>query len=165
MPFTHNDSRPVAAAEFSVRGRQIMTAETGAKWLLRFISLTTLPAFVAAVMPQRWLVFALNWIEPGFSVGLLGSYLIRCLMGVYAFMGIQAFIWSTDIQRYRPLILSLCVCVMVPVPVALAVLVITVPPGGHTKAFWITFIDLAEGLAHTALLAIFIRRVPRAEVR
>ncbi len=67
-----------------------MTAETGVKWVLRFISLTTIPAFVGAVMPQRWLASVLNWIEPGFPVGLFGSYIARCLMGVYAFMGIQA---------------------------------------------------------------------------
>jgi len=141
-----------------------MTAETGVKWLLRFISLTTLPAFVAAVMPQRWLAFVLNWIEPGFSVGLLGNYLTRCLMGAYAFMGIQAVIWSTDVRRYRPLILNLCACVLIAVPMALVALVIAVPPAGHSKAFWIIFVDLAEGLAHTALLAILVRHVPRQAV-
>jgi len=61
-------------------GSETMMAETGVKWLLRFISLTTLPAFVAVAMPQRWLVALLNWVEPGLSVGLFGSYLIRCLM-------------------------------------------------------------------------------------
>jgi len=141
-----------------------MTAETGVKWVLRFISLTTLPALVAAVMPQRWLVFVLNWVEPGFSAGLFGSYLTRCLMGVYAFMGIQAFIWSTDVSRYRPLILSLCVCALIAVPMALAALVIAVPSAEHSKAFWIIFVDLAEGLAHTALLAILVRHVPRQAV-
>jgi len=141
-----------------------MTAETGVKWLLRLISLTTVPAFVAAVMPQGWLAFMLNWVEPGFSVGLLGSYLTRCLMGAYAFIGIQAVIWSTDVRRYRPLIVSLCVCVIIAVPVALGALVITVPPAEHPRVYWIIFIDLAEGLAHTALLAILVRRVPRAEI-
>ena len=29
-----------------------MKAETGVKWLLRIISLTTIPAFIAAVGPQ-----------------------------------------------------------------------------------------------------------------
>jgi hypothetical protein len=142
-----------------------MTAETGVKWLLRFISLTTIPAFVAAVMPQRWLVFSLNWIEPGFTVGLLGSYLIRCLMGVYAFLGIQAAIWSTDVKRYHPLILNLCVCVLIAVPMALAALFIAVPLAEHTKVFWIIFVDLAEALAHTALLTILVRRVPLSEMK
>lgn len=85
-------------------------------------------------------------------------------MGVYAFMGIQAVIWSTDVRRYRPLILNLCVCVLIAVPMALAALVITVPPAEHTKVFWIIFLDLTEGLAQTALLAILVRRVPRREM-
>jgi len=138
-----------------------MTAETGVKWLLRFIGLTTLPAFVAAAMPQKWLVFALNWCEPGIPVGLLNSYITRCLMGVYAFMGIQAVIWSTDVRRYRPLIVNLCVCVLLAVPVALVALVINVPPTERAKVFWIIFLDLAEGFAQTTLLAILVRRVPR----
>lgn len=140
-----------------------MTAETGAKWVLRFISFTTLPAFCAVVMPQKWLAFGLDWIEPGAAPGLFGSYLIRCLMGVYAFMGIQAFMWSTDVRRYRPLILSLCWCAVIVLPVALGVLLITVSPAEHVRAFWVMFIDLAEGLAHIALLTILMRHVTHTE--
>jgi hypothetical protein len=139
--------------------RKFMTAETGVKWLLRFISLTTLPAFVAAVAPQPWLVAGLAWVEPGFSPGFFASYLIRCLMGVYAFIGIQALVWSTDVRRYRPLILSLCVCSIVALPVALAALLVTSSPSEHGKVFWIIFVDLAEALAHTSLLAVLLRHV------
>jgi hypothetical protein len=128
--------------------------------VLRFITLTTVPGFVAAVMPQRWLVFGLNWVEPGLSPGLFDSYLIRCLMSVYAFMGIQAAIWSTDVRRYRPLILNLCVCVLIAVPLALLALFIAVPPAAYNSAFWIIFIDLTEGFAQMGLLAILVRRVP-----
>jgi hypothetical protein len=79
-------------------------------------------------------------------------------------MGIQTFIWSTDVRRYRPLILSLCVCALLAIPMALGALVIAVPSAEHSKAFWIIFVDLAEGLAHTALLAILVRHVPRQAV-
>jgi hypothetical protein len=137
-----------------------MSAETGAKWVLRFITFATLPAFVAVVMPQRWLIIGLNWIEPGSSPGLFSSYLIRCLMGVYAFMGIQAAIWSTDVRRYRPLMLNLCVCVLIAVPLALLALFFAVPPAGYNRAFWIIFIDLTEGFAQTGLLTMLVRRVP-----
>ncbi len=136
-----------------------MTAETGVRWVLRFISITTVPAFVGCVMPQRWLLFALDWVEPGISPGLFGSYLIRCLMGVYAAIGIQTLIWSTDVRRYRPAILSVCVCVIIAAPAALAALVLTASPAEHCRAFWIIFIDLAEGLAQMVLLAILLRRV------
>ncbi|MHC4323431.1 MAG: hypothetical protein ACYSUX_04065 [Planctomycetota bacterium] len=137
-----------------------MTAETGVKWLLRIISITTIPAFIAAVMPQSSLVALLNWIDPELSAGLLVRYITRCLMGVYAFLGIQAVIWSTDVKRYRPLIISLCVCAIVGCVVALTALVIGVPSAQRTRVFWIAFIDITEGLAHTVLLTILILRVP-----
>ncbi len=35
--------------------RNTVTAESGRRWLLRFIGITTIPAFVAAGMPQCWL--------------------------------------------------------------------------------------------------------------
>ena len=54
-----------------------MTAETGVKWLLRAISITTIPAFGAALMPQSWLVEMLRWAEPGFSPGLLVIYITQ----------------------------------------------------------------------------------------
>ena len=138
----------------------IMKAETGVKWLLRAISITTIPAFVAAVMPQSWLLYLLNWIEPGLSAGLLVTYITRCLMGVYALLGVQFVIWSFDVKRYRPLIVNLCVCVIIAAVVGLTALVITVPPPERNRVFWVVFVDLAEGLAHTVLLTILILRVP-----
>lgn len=137
-----------------------MKAETGVKWLLRAISITTIPAFAAAVMPQSWLLYLLNSIEPGLSAGLLVTYITRCLMGVYALFGLQAVIWSFDVRRYRPLIVNLCVCAVVAIVVGLTVLVIEVSPAGRDMAFWVIFVDLAEGLAHTILLTILTLRVP-----
>ena len=141
-----------------------MTAETGVKWLLRLISITTIPAFLAAIMPQTNLVALLNWMQPGYSGGLLESYIMRCLMGVYALLGVQAVIWSTDVKRYRPLIISLCIfCIPVAI-VGLVVLFATVSPTTRGKTFWIIFVDLAEGLAHLVLLLILTLRVPRCSV-
>jgi hypothetical protein len=137
-----------------------MTAETGVKWLLRLLAITTIPAFVAAVMPQPWLVDMFNWVEPGFSPGLLVTYITRCLMGAYVFIGLQAVIWSTNVRRYRPLIVNLCVFAIIVAISGLTVLVTTVPPAERNKVFWIIFIDLAEGLAHIVLLTILILRVP-----
>ena len=104
-----------------------MTAETVVKWLLRFLSITTIPAFVVAVGPQSWLAYIFNWIEPGFSNGLLEIYITRCLMGVYAFLGVQAAIWSTDVKRYRPLIVNLCVFFIIAAIAGLTALVTSVP--------------------------------------
>jgi hypothetical protein len=135
-----------------------MTAETGVRWLLRFISIATLPLLLQPVMP-RWLV-VLTWIEPG---SRQGRHLCAHADGCVRTLGCNVY-WSTDVRRYRPLILTLCVCVVIAVPVALAALVITVPQAEHSRAFWIIFVDLAEGLAHTALLAILVRHVPRDRV-
>ena len=137
-----------------------MTAETGVKWLLRAISITAIPALLTAVAPQSWFVSILNWMEPGFSTGLLESYITRCLMGAYVFIGMQAVIWSTDVKRYRPLIVNLCVFAIIVAISGLTVLFTAFSPAERNKVFWIIFIDLAEGLAHTVLLAILILRVP-----
>jgi len=137
-----------------------MTAETGVKWLLRILSITTIPALITAVMPQSWLLGMFNWVEPGFSPGLLVTYITRCLMGAYAFMGIQALIWSTDVKRYRPLIVNLCIFCLIAAIVGLTALVTKVPSAERNRVFWVIFIDLAEGLAHLVLLTILILRVP-----
>ena len=137
-----------------------MTAETGVKWLLRILSITTIPAFVAAVMPQSRLVNILNWLEPGFSTGLLELYIARCLMGAYAFLGVQAAIWSMDVKRYRPVIINLCVFCIVASIAGLTALLVAVLPEQQARVFRIIFIDLAEGLAFVVLLTILILRVP-----
>ena len=137
-----------------------MKAETGVKWLLRIISLTTIPAFVAAVMPQPNLVNLMNWLQPGFSAGLMESYIMRCLMGLYALLGIHAVIWSCDVMRYRPLILSLCIFCTIAAIVGLVALTSSVAPDNRTRTYWIIFIDLAEGLAHLLLLTFLTLRVP-----
>jgi hypothetical protein len=143
---------------------ETMTAETGVKWLLRIIAITTIPALVAAVMPQSRLAGIFNWIEPGFSTGLLEMYITRCLMGVYAFLGVQAVIWSTDVKRYRPLIVNLCVFCIIAALAGLTALITTVPSVERNRVFWIIFIDLAEGLAHIVLLYILILRVPTQRI-
>ncbi|MHC4664372.1 MAG: hypothetical protein ACYS9T_00245 [Planctomycetota bacterium] len=142
-----------------------MTAETGVKWLLRILSITAIPAFLTAVAPQSWFVNILNWMEPGFSTGLLESYVTRCLMGLYAFLGVQAIIWSTDVKRYRPLILNLCVFCIIAAIAGLTVLFTAFSPAERNRVFWIIFIDLAEGLAHLVLLTILILRVPAHDHR
>ncbi len=137
-----------------------MTAEAGVKWLLRLIALTTIPAFIAAVMPQPWLVAMLHWAEPGLPTGLLVSYITRCLMGLYGVMGVQAVIWSFDVRRYRPLIVNLFGFAFIAALGGLIVLFTAQPPFEHTRVFWIVFIDLAEGLAHVTLVIILVLRVP-----
>lgn len=137
-----------------------MKAETGVKWILRALSITTILALIAAVAPQSWLVSMLRWADPECSPGLLVSYLIRCLMALYAALGIQALIWSNDVRRYRPVILNLCLFCAIFAVICLATLFIVVEPFERTRAFWVIFVDLAEGLAVLIVLAIHAMRIP-----
>jgi len=139
----------------------IMTAESGLKWLLRFIGITTIPAFIAAVMPQSWLAYMINKAEPGTSTGILVTYLARILMAVYALIGLQCFVFAADIKRYRPLIWILGVGSLIVALIGLIVLFSTVPPGHRIGFFWIVFGDFTDGLVKGILLVILLLRIPR----
>jgi len=138
-----------------------MTAESGLKWLLRFIGLGTIPTFIAAVMPQSWLAHMVNKAAPGTSVGILVTYLARILMLMYAFVGLRCFIFAADIRRYRPLIWLLGVGSLIVAPIGLIVLFAGVAPAHRVGFFWIVFGDFAEGLAQAVLLVILLLRIPR----
>jgi hypothetical protein len=138
-----------------------MTAESGLKWLLRFIALTTVPAFFAAVMPQPWLAYLIAKGAPGTSAGILVTYLARMLMVLYAFLGLQALVISMDIPRYLPLVWIIGVGSLVLASVGLVVLFTQVPPEQRTGSFWVVFVDFAEGLAQAVLMVILLLRIPR----
>ncbi len=138
-----------------------MTAESGLKWLLRFIALTTVFAFVAAVMPQAWLVYWANKAAPGTPAGILFTYLARMLMGMYALVGLLCFIMSSNVHRYLPLIWVLGVGSIVATVIGLTALFAAVPPDQRTGFFWVVFGDFAEGLAQGVLLLLLLLRLPR----
>ena len=138
-----------------------MTAESGLKWLLRFIGVTTIPAFIAAVMPQSWVAFLIHKAEPGLSTGILVTYLARILMLTYAFIGLQCFIFAADIRRYRLLIWILGVGTVVVTLVGLIALFAGVAPAHRTGFFWVVFGDFTDGLVKGVLLVILLLRVPR----
>jgi hypothetical protein len=138
-----------------------MTAESGLKWVLRFIAVTTIPAFIAAVMPQSWVAFLIHKAEPGMSTGILVTYLARGMMLMYAFVGLQCFIFSTDIKRYLPLIWILGVATMVVTAIGLIALFAGVAPDHRAGFFWVVFGDFAEGFAQGVLMVILLLRIPR----
>ena len=142
-----------------------MNAESAVKWLLRFIGVTTIPAFVAAVMPQSWFAWLIHRVDPGIPVGLLVTYLGRILMALYAFIGLQCFIFATDIKRYRPLIWIVGAGSMAATLTGLIVLFSTVPSDQWTGFFWVVFWDFAEGLAQGLVLVILLSRVQHSRSR
>ncbi len=137
-----------------------MTAEWGVKWLLRFISLTTVLALLAAIAPPSWLAYWANRAAPGTPTGILFTYLARMLMAMYAFAGLLGFIMSTDIRRYLPLIWVLGVASVVAPVVGLIALFAAVPLDQRVGFFWVVFVDFAEGLAQGVLLVFLLLRLP-----
>jgi len=137
-----------------------MTAESGVKWLLRFIAFTTLFALIAAVMPQPWLAYMIHKADPEVPVGLFVTYAFRMLMGVFAFIGLFCVVCSTDVHRYRPLIWILGIACLIGTFAGLTALLIAVPSDQRIGFFWIAFADQAEGLAQSVLLLILLFRVP-----
>jgi hypothetical protein len=142
-----------------------MTAELGLKWLLRFIWLTTVFAFLAAVMPQSWLAYWIDKGAPGTETGILVTYLARMLMIMYAFVGLQCLIFSTDIARYRLLIWTIGVGSLIGTPIGLAVLFSQVPADQRNGMFWIVFVDFAEGLAQAVLIVVLLLRIRQHGLR
>ena len=136
-----------------------MTAESGLKWVLRFVWVTTLFALFAGVMPQPWLAWLIDKGAPGTSTGILVTYLARMLMIMYAFVGLLCLVASMDIPRYLPLIWIVGLGSLILAPVGLVVLFSQVPPDQRNGMFWIVFVDFAEGLAQAVLLVILLLRI------
>jgi len=80
-------------------------------------------------------------------------------MALYAFIGLQCFIFATDIKRYRPLIWIVGAGSMAATLTGLIVLFSTVPSDQWTGFFWVVFWDFAEGLAQGLVLVILLSRV------
>ena len=139
-----------------------MTAESGLKWLLRLIALSTLFALVAAVMPQSWLVHFIHKADPAVPAGILVTYVFRMLMGMFVLAGLFCLVLSTDVHRYRPLIWILAVACLVGTLAGLTALFLAVPPDQRVGFFWVACVDQAEGLAQSVLLVILLWRIPRA---
>jgi len=97
-----------------------------------------------AIMPQPWLAYLVDRAAPGTSAGILITYLFRLLMAAYAFIGLQCFIFSFDIKRYRLLIWLLGIGGLIAAFIGLIVLFFTVPAVNRTGIFWIVFCDFCR---------------------
>jgi hypothetical protein len=95
------------------------------------------------------------------STGILVTYLARMLMLMYAFIGLQCLIFSTDIRRYLPLIWIIGVGSVVVGLVGIIALFAGVAPAHRVGFFWIVFGDFAEGFAQGVLVVILLLRIAR----
>jgi hypothetical protein len=142
-----------------------MMAETGLKWLLRFIAVTTLMAFLSAVMPQAWLSYLIDKSAPGAPAGILITYMARMLSILYVFVGLQCFIFSFDITRYRPIIWLIGAGSIVVTVIGIIFLFFAFGQESRTVVFWIIFVDLAGGFVQGVLIVILLLRIPCVKPR
>jgi len=134
-----------------------MTAECGLKWFLRFLGVTTIPAAVAAAMPQSWVAFMIHHLEPDVPIGIVVTYLFRMVMLLYAALGVEAFFFfAADIRRYLPLIWFFGVGTVILAVAALTALFAGVAPEGRNGLFWLVFFDFADGLVKGIVLVILL---------
>ena len=80
-------------------------------------------------------------------------------MALYALIGLQCFIFATDIRRYGPLIWILGVGSLAGALIGLIALFSTVPSAQRTGFFWVVFWDFAEGLAQGLVLVVLLLRI------
>ena len=82
-----------------------MKSEKRLLLFLRGVGYVTLLAFAAAVMPEKWMVEASEFLgfEP-FPDSPLTFYLARNLSLLYGFVGAALLIVASDLDRYRPLV-------------------------------------------------------------
>ena len=139
-----------------------MTSETGIKWLLRFMALVSCLALIGIVVPPAWLAWFLHKAQPGTPNGLLTNYLFRMLMLMYAWAGLQGWIYSGDVRRYIVLIWIVGVGSLVVAATGIILLFSIVPPEQQTWFFWVVFIDFAEGFLQAVPLVILLFRFQRA---
>ncbi len=118
------------------------TGDNPDRWLilfLRVIAGTTLLAFAAAVMPEKWIVETAEALgfDP-FPHSPLTFYLARNLSLLYGFGGAGLWIITIDFDRYRPLVGYLAIGT-----IAFGVLQLVVDSQSALPYWW----TLGEGLS------------------
>jgi hypothetical protein len=82
------------------------TVETLLVVLLRLGGCITLSAFLTMVMPTSWMAATHRWLGLGeFPASPLVEYLTRSVAALYGFHGVLLLLLSTDLRRYRPIVL------------------------------------------------------------
>lgn len=83
-----------------------MNEELVQKWLLRLTGATEMLAFISVVMPQSWMEAGHLWLGMGeMRSSPLLIFMIRQASYTYGLHGLSLWILSTDLKRFRPLII------------------------------------------------------------
>ena len=76
--------------------------------ILRLGSALLLTAFLTIVMPTSWMASSHRWLRMGEFPGTpLVDYLTRSVSALYGFHGIFLAVLSSDVRRFRPLVVFL----------------------------------------------------------
>ncbi|HKP73596.1 MAG TPA: hypothetical protein VJT82_11700 [Pyrinomonadaceae bacterium] len=123
-------------------------------WLLRVAGSFEILAFVSVLMPRSWMEAAHAWLGLGeMPRGAVLMFMIRQASYVYGMHGILLWILSTDVARYRTLIIFTAISFLLAAPVFLVI--------DHTAGmplYWTLSDAGACGFLGAALLWLCIKR-------
>jgi len=122
-------------------------------WLLRLAGSVESLAFFAVVMPRTWMEAAHGWMGLGeMPHGTIMMFMIRQASFTYGLHGVLLWLMSSDVIRFRPLVLFTGVSYLLAGPVFLLIDLTTGMPW-----FWTAGDTVASASLGAALL--FLDRV------
>ncbi len=84
-----------------------MSAEQLLFWLLRVSASILFLAFPCMLLPESWMDATHRWLGLGsLPEAPIMGYLTRSLAGFYGFFGVLTWMLTSDLVRYRPLIVA-----------------------------------------------------------
>jgi hypothetical protein len=84
----------------------MLSSERLQVWLLRLTGITEIVAFIAVVMPRSWMEVSHEWLGLGeMPGGTIIMFMIRQASYAYGMHGVSLFILSSNVIRFRPLII------------------------------------------------------------
>jgi len=83
-----------------------MNEELLQKWILRIAGAFEILAFISVVMPRAWMEAGHTWLGMGpMPDGPVLMFMIRQASYTYGMHGISLLVISTDLRRFRPLLI------------------------------------------------------------
>jgi hypothetical protein len=126
--------------------------------LLRFVGVTALFAMSAMFSPMSWMAAAHRWLGLGeMPNGPVVEYLARSVSAFYALVGALCLMVTTDLNRYRPLILFLGATFAF-----MSVVLIGVDVAAGMPVWW-SAAEGPPGVAFGGLIFFLARRIPNKE--
>ena len=127
-----------------------MTRQNLLVWLLRLAGAVEMLAFVSVVMPRSWMEISHEWLGMGtMPEGPLVMFMIRQASYAYGMHGIMLWILSSDVARFRPLVVFNGIAFLLAAPVFFLIDYLTGIP-----LWWAIFDALACGLIGVGLLLL-----------